>query len=237
MTSLKKTTATTEDVPAAAELPATVETTAVAVVNESPTDYVPQSDIRFPELKLVHPLSPLSSESGFEDGAIVLNKESVLSDGETPIKITVISKKRFWREKVEYGGGVKPKIVHSEEALRAAGGTVEWINDVPPTYENVLDTIIAIESEKDDPNLPFEFGGKFYGIAKYELKGRAFNKAARLIQTAGEWSLKDGLINGSWTLASKKEKLKKGVAIDPVLKAGPRNSPEVVAFLKSLVSS
>ncbi len=232
MTSLvknKPATPETVDVPASAPTESTV-----AVVTQSPSTYTASSDIIRPSLKLVHPLSPLSEN--FPEASIVLNKESMLSDGTVPIKITVVDKKRFYREKVEFESGIKAKLLYSEEELRAAGGTTDWINDNPPTYEDVLATVIAIESDKPDPNLPFEFGGKHYGIAEWELHGKAFKLAGRLIQTAASWSLKDGLINGSWALTTKREKLKKGVAINPILKAGPRNSPEVVAFLKELTT-
>lgn len=199
--------------------------------------YIDRSDINIPSLKIVNGAGPVSEN--FDKGAIVLSGESQLSDGKTPIKLTVIAFRKFYIEKLnsdDYDEGKRPRRFDTPEQVREAGGHLEWINDEPPPFQSAADATVVVESDTENPLFPFEQNGKHYALAVWEIRGSAYTRAGKTIATAGAYSLRDGLQNGSWTLATKLEKLGKYTVAVPVLKAGPKNDAATAAFFVSLLS-
>ena len=230
---------TSSEVPATATV--TNESTTVAVVNPATVGkvqgYIDRSDMNIPSLKIVNGAGPVSEN--FDKGAIVLSGEAQLSDGKTPIKLTVIAFRKFYIEKLnssDYDEGKRPRRFDTPEEVRQAGGHLEWINDEPPPFQSAADATVIIESDTEHPLFPFEHGGKHYALAVWEIRGSAYSRAGKTIATAGAYSLRDGLQFGSWTLASKLEKLGKYTVAVPVLKAGPKNDAEKAAFFVSLLA-
>lgn len=234
----------------AGEAPADVTTavpqgTEVAVQDNTPTFKVGsvsgpirKSDYKRPTLHIVHNTGSL--QENFEPGSLVLNKEVILTTGGDdgkPVKITVLAFNKYFMEKLEFGKSeAMPRIFKDEAELSQAGLHTNWVNDTPPPAIEAGDALIAIESDEEGPFFPFGFGGKNYALAIWRIQSpSAYNRAGKLIVTAADWNLKDGLHNGSWTLTTRKEKLGKNWVQCPLLKAGPRNTPELAQFFASLI--
>lgn len=199
--------------------------------------HIDRSDINIPSLKIVNGAGPVSEN--FDKGAIVLSGEAQLSDGKEPIKLTVVAFRKFYIEKLkseDFDEGKRPRRFDTPEQVREAGGHLEWINDEPPPFQSAADATVIVESNVEHPLFPFERNGKHYAIAVWEIRGSAYNRAGKTIATAGAYSLRDGLQFGSWTLATKLEKLGKYTVAVPVLKAGPKNDAETAAFYVSLIA-
>jgi hypothetical protein len=196
---------------------------------------VRRTDYKIPALNIVHNTGAL--QENFDPGSLVLNKEVVLSDGEKPVKLTVLAFKKFFLEKLPYtDNGPLPRQFKDEAELAAAGLHTNWINDKPPPALEAGEALVAIESDTENPHFPFSFGDKYYALAIWRLNSAsAFNRAGKLIITAGEWNLKDGLHNGSWNLTTRKEKLGGNWVFVPILKSGPRNSKDLAEFFASLL--
>lgn len=195
---------------------------------------VRRTDFKLPSLNIVHNTGEL--QENFEPGSLVLNKEAVLSDGEKPVKLTVIAFKKYFLEKLKEFGKEMPRMFADEAALAAAGLHTNWVNDEPPPAIDAGEALVAIETDTENPHFPFSYGDKYYALAIWRLNSSsAFNRAGKLIITASEWNLKDGLQNGSWSLTTRKEKLGKNFVYVPVLKAGPRNSKDLAEFFASLI--
>lgn len=196
---------------------------------------VRRSDFKLPIMSLVYGTGTL--QENFEPGSVVLNKEVALSDGTKPVTLTVLSFRKYFLEKPEkYDPDVMPKLFKTEEELAAAGLHTNWVDDTPPPAIEAGEAFVAIQSDTENPHFPFSFGDKYYALAIWRLNSTsAFNRAGKLILTASQWNLKDGLHNGSWTLTTKKEKLGKNMVVVPVLKTAPRNSKELAEFFASLV--
>lgn len=192
-----------------------------------------------PDLRLVHGTSNLADS--FEPGKFVLSREKVVADDKTAARITVLTYEAYWLEDLPMDSEVKPKRFATEAEVIRAGGTTQWVDDVAPSYTPVMDVILAVEGSCDDALYPFLFMQgddqcTAYAIAKWVLRGTAYKRAGRLIKTAQDWNLRDGLHKGSWTLQSTREKLRNGkLVFVPVMKAGPKNSPELVKFFESIL--
>lgn len=215
-----------------------VETSATGFKVGTVSGPVRKSDFKLPTLNLVHNTGSL--QENFEPGSIVLNKEVILTEGGAdakPVKLTVLAFTKYFMEKLEYGKSeAMPRIFKDENELAAAGLHTNWVDKTPPPAIEAGDALVAIESDEEHPHFPFSFGDKYYALAIWRIQSSsAFSRAGKLIITASEWNLKDGLQNGTWTLTTKKEKLGANWVQCPVLKAGPRNSKELAEFFKSLI--
>ena len=198
----------------------------------SVTGEVSRSDIVRPTLNIVHAVGPLSED--FTPGQLVLNRELVIAEPEKPITLMVLSLDKFFMENVPYGGDETARTFSTLEEVKKAGLHCEWINDQKPPCGPAAKALVAIQSDVESGLYPFSFDGKFYAIAEWSLRGVAFTRAGKLIITASQWGLKDGLHNGSWTLSTRREKLGSNWVWVPVLKAGPRNSKELAEFFTNL---
>lgn len=195
-----------------------------------------RSDIVHPTINIVHAVGPLSEE--FTPGQIVLNREFVIAEAEKPVKLTVLHFNKFFLENVPYGGEAQAREFHgtaAEADLTKAGLHTNWVNNTKPPASAAADALVAVESDTENPLFPFSYNGKYYAIAKWRLTGGAYNRAGKLIVTAAEWSLKDGLHNGSWALSTRREKIGVNWVWLPVLKAGPRNAVDLAEFFTKLV--
>lgn len=193
---------------------------------------IDRGDIVLPTINIVNGNGAMAES--FEKGNIVLNRETVLSEGETPVDLTVLSLKKYYLENVEWGGDARPRSFDTLEQVKAAGLHCDWVDGEKAPASAAADAIVVVSSDKENPNLPFEFDGRHYAVALWRLTGTAYTRAAKLIITASQWSLKSGLANGSWSLTTKVEKFGKNSVFVPVLKAGPRNPEALVAFYHSL---
>lgn len=201
---------------------------------------VRRSDYKLPTLHIVHNTGEL--QENFDPGSLVLNKEMVLTLGGEegkPIKVSVLSFNKYFMEKLPWDGdkgAAMPRIFKDEDALAKAGLHTSWVGNTPPPAIEAGDALIAIESDVENPHFPFSFGDKHYALAIWRIQSvSAYSRAGKLIVTASDWNLKDGLHNGSWTLTTRREKLGKNFVQCPLLKAGPRNTPELAAFFATLL--
>lgn len=240
MTSLRKDKSEINVTPQS-ETPAVAPSTQLAPIPEKPkiggvSGEVDSSDIKRPFLQIVHGTS--KAADNFPPGSLVLNGDTLLSHkGETPVKLTVLYFKKYFLELIPFDSeGPRPRTFETLAEVKAAGLHTEWIGDKRPPAFPVGDALVAIESEKEDPLFPLEFNGKYYSIAMWKLQSSsAFNRAGKMIITAADFGLKDGLHKGSWTLTTRMEKLGPKMTPVPVLKTGPKNPDDLVAFFEALI--
>lgn len=192
-------------------------------------------DIVIPRFHQVQSVGPLSEK--FPPGSLVYNKEVVLSDGNTPVPLTVLRIKKRYIENTEYGGDTIARVLDSLEEVKAAGGWIDWRENERPPFSPMLQTLVLICSPfEDHPLFPYEFGDKAYGLALWTLRSTAFTRAGKSIITASQFALRDGLHEGGWLLSSKREKVGMNFVYVPVLRHASRHSEEFVQFALSLLS-
>ncbi len=190
-------------------------------------------DIVIPRLNLVQNVGELADL--FTPGAVTYNKEVELSDGNTPIEVTVLRARKQFVEALDYDSGERPQVFDSLEEVKAVGGTVEWVGNQKPTYNPVLHVHIVFKAPAGlDYAFPLEYKGESYGMAVWTLRGVAFKRAGRNILTASKFSLRDGLFHGKWELTTKREKVARNSFVVPVLRNVGRNTPDFVEFLRTL---
>jgi len=191
-------------------------------------------DLNMPRLSLVQSVGPMSEL--FKPGQIVLNKETVLTDGDKPIDITVTNIRKSFVENLPYNeDGPIPRRVDTLAEVQSLGGTIEYADDEPPTWIPVADALVMVGSTQDDPAFPFEHDGKFYAAAMWTLRKTSYTRAAKNIFTAKKLSLKGHpLCRGKWTLSTKREKIGQNFVFVPVLRQSGRNSDSFVNWIKEL---
>lgn len=224
--------------------PAAEPVTAVATV--APTAVVPvqsangvegeigRGDINLPRMSLVQSVGPLSEM--FKPGQLVLNKETVLTDGETPVVVTVVRVSKSYLQNLPYEeGGPTPERVSTLAEVKARGGGIEYVDDEAPSWIPVADALVLLESTTDNPAFPFEHNGKFYAAAMWNLRKSAYTRAAKAIFTASEFALRNQpLALGKWSLTTSRVKLGQNFVYVPVLRMTGKNPPEFVTWVNEM---
>ena len=79
-------------------------------------EFLPQ-DVVLPRINLVQSVGPLSEL--FAPGGVVYNKEITLSDGASPVSLTVMRIRKQYQEYVPYGGDESPRMFDTLDEVRA----------------------------------------------------------------------------------------------------------------------
>lgn len=197
------------------------------------TGDIDSGDITIPRLNVVQSVGQLCDL--FSPGGIVLNKETLLSSGTTPVEVTVLRCRKQFVENLPYGTEERPQVFDRLEDVKAAGGTIEWVGNIRPSYLPVLHVEALLRvPDGVEGSFPLEFGGKPYALALWTLRGMAYTRAARGILTAAKLSLRDGLYTGRWELTTTRTKVGRNSVFVPVLRNTGRHSAEFVDFVRSL---
>ena len=218
------------------------------VVGGSPYAMVPQeasgvtgdfdlTDITFPKLQLVHGIGPLSDD--FAKGGIVLDGETLISDGETAVDLTVIKVAKMFEENIPFETGEIPRIVATKTELLELGGTTEYGEkdektgkSAAPSWKPIADALICIKGPKDDQtNFPYEYKGDNYAFAMWRIKNSAYKRAAKPIFTAASMYYRRGLRTGSFILTTEKAVFGQNTVVVPKLVKGELHPEEFVAWL------
>ena len=219
------------------------------VVGGSPYSMVPQvtagvsgdfdlTDINFPKLQLVHGIGPLSDE--FSKGGIVLDGETLISDGDDEVELTVVKIAKMFEENIPFETGEIPRIVATKEELLAMGGDTEYgprdpktNKSEPPSWKPMAEALICIKDPtgKDSTNFPYEFDGDNYAFAMWRIKNSAYRRAAVPIFTAATMYYRQGLRTGSFILTTEKAKFGANTVVVPKLVKGSKHAEDFVAWL------
>ena len=135
-------------------------TNIVVIANEDVTGDFERSDILIPTIRLVQKTGELAELH--TPGSWVLNQEELLSDGSTPLNLTVLNFRKYFAENIPYGGDEQPRIAVSIKEVREMDGTTEWGDNTPPTFVPVGEATVLVEG-KNEALFPFEYDGSRYG--------------------------------------------------------------------------
>jgi hypothetical protein len=203
------------------------------------TGEITMRDIQLPRVNLVQKIGELA-DSGLTPGVFMLNKEAMLSDGKTPLSITVLRLHKQYRQKLEQGDQSMPQVYDKQEQVIANGGSLKW--GEPNYFQEIAHLSLAIEKPA---NLKEEFAAFFYRehaskqytLAVYTVASSAFTSLGKKIITAGYNQLSSGLWTGKWQLTSSLTKGAKGTWFIPEAKFDGLHSKEDAAFFESMVAN
>lgn len=211
------------------------------MMNPTKTSEIPGSvpgnmthdDIVLPRLRLVQEKSPLSGI--FPLGSIILNKETVLSDGHEPLEMTLLHIRKQFVQNLPFEARKKALAFDTPEEVRLAGGRIGKEPGRKPSFTPVLHVQLVFKAPKDFSHAcPLDFSGSPYGLANWTLRGSAYYSAGRSILTAARFALKEGLAQGKWQLTTRIETVGQRTIVFPVLNNTGLHTPEFAAFLQSI---
>ena len=172
-------------------------------------------------------------------GSIVMNKETVLSSGDTPVEVTVLVARKFYQEKVNFNTGVRPRIFSTEEEVLAAGGTLDWVNGERPSYEAVLHCTVLLKQPKGvEGGFTLSYGGAQYALCEWYMRGTAFKYAGLTILNT-IWQLSrsgQSFTSVKWELTTRRVTVGGNIVITPIVKDVGYHSNEFTAFASTLLN-
>ncbi|VGO19145.1 hypothetical protein [Pontiella sulfatireligans] len=208
-----------------------------------------EEDFRLPRINIVQAVGPLSED--FEPGSIVYNKDLILLDPGSdpkvwsdPLNVTVLNAKKQFQENLDYGVEEMPETVDTLDEVQERGGWIDWRGDEKPPWRPMLTVLLLIEAPSDA--LAEEFSiqgidGKAYELALWTLKGSAYSRAGKAINTAARFALRNKetgqpeLHKGKWTLQVRREKLGTNLVYVPRLRQHGKHPDEFVEFVTTLL--
>ncbi len=254
-TSFNKAKKNTDEAPVESSVPAVADPHAVAPhAGELPAigglmgDFG-EEDFRLPRINIVQAVGPLSED--YDPGSVVYNKDIVLLEPgqdpkvwSDPINVTVLNAKKQFQENLDYGTEETPEIVETLEEVEARGGWIDWRNDEKPPWRPILTALLLIEAPTEE--LAEEFSiqgvdGKAYELALWTLKGSAYSRAGKAINTAARFALRNKetgqpeLHKGKWTLQVRREKLGTNLVYVPRLRQHGKHDDEFIEFVTTLL--
>ena len=129
----EKTSETTAEVEASGDIIEGSPTGTLAVApGAGITGDLDASDISFPRLQIVQGMGNLSEN--YKKGEIVLDGESLISDGPTPVEFTVCRIGKQFEENVDWDSGEIPRIVSKNEAVEIGGSFDLGANGEKPNW-------------------------------------------------------------------------------------------------------
>lgn len=159
-------------------------------------DYMPSfAEMRLPRVNIVQCIGDL--KDSFDPGEIVYRQTTVLYSPERrgekatdPCELVILGLlPKRWAERKS--GGERGRLLDSEDAIRKAGGTVdydEWKlkKDSGLAYfEPLAEFIVLLKQPKHLPNsdsiFPFYVDGARYALAIWGMKGSAYNNCAKFV--------------------------------------------------------
>jgi hypothetical protein len=194
-------------------------------------------DIQIPRLSQVQKVGNLSDS--FAPGAFVYNKEVVVSDGKTPMKLIVAKVTKKFIESLPFGSEAIARVYNRVEDARA-DGLVYGVKGAENAVVEFADMIVLLEkpetaNEAADALFTSEFEGKSYGLALWTLRSSAYSAAAKPVITtvmqnkslrAGTWT---------WDLTSELRKNGQNSWYVPKIRISGKTKPELVDYLYSLL--
>lgn len=207
---------------------------------------VDASDLRIPRINLVNALSDLHTESGFDIGSYVLNKEIALTDKDGKLTfVSLYGRKRF-QQKLDYQSDEIPLVFDTLAEVRAHGGTTDYSKEAVDEgrfFDSVGHFIVAVEAPANLDEVAVEQfphvqeDGTRWARVAFTVSGGAYKSFARNIITAALGSLREGLYLGVWELGREKRTNKKGSWYLPTSRfQGKINDPSDRDFFADLAN-
>ena len=241
--------ASPEPVPQASSLPAPISPSGdIPAIGDLSGDYE-ESDFRLPRINIVQSVGPMSED--FDAGAIVLNKDIIVlpasSDPKVwsdPLNVTALNAKKQFQENVEYGSDEMPEMVDTLEEVHERGGWIDFRNDEKPPWSPMLTALLLIEAPTDELSEEFSIqgpDGNAYELALWTMKGSAYSRAGKAINTAARFALRNKetglpeLHKGKWTLQVRREKLGTNLVFVPRLRQHGKHTEEFIEFITTLL--
>jgi len=217
------------------------------------------SELIIPRVNLVQFSGELKDT--FDPGTLVYNqqtplhipakineKDKVVVRAATPPVVMTFIGFRPTRFVEKVPGGGKGLMVNTEDAVRAAGGTLdynEWKlkeKDGMKRFEYLADGMVVIERPEivadDDTVFTYEINGKKYTLALWAVRGTAYTNLCKKIlfpaRRMGNLRL-GGFPSWCYAVSSREAITAGNKYFTPFAMAKAKSTPEMIAFVKEIV--
>ena len=152
------------------------EKTATTAIMSAATMMIEPSDIEIPRINVVQKTSEIDAPFG----SVVLDKQFVIAEPETPVSCIPVSVTKGWREDIPYDNDEMPRIAHSQEERDEIAKTSEW------GMQEFADIVLLFEKpEKTNVSAayPFPIGDKFYALGRINVAKDAYRQTFKRLAT------------------------------------------------------
>ena len=197
-------------------------------------------DVPLPVIRLVGKTGALTDE--FPAGSYVYDGSVVLSDGKTPLSVTVIQFHKKYQEVRPYDdeNDTPALVLQTEQEVKAAGGG--FGKDAVKPFQPIAHIQFLIEApaslaEEDKGRFGLQFEGKRYAFAAYSaLSKTAYNAVGREItRQVYLGPLKSNLCASYWNLTAELIKGQKNSWWGPKLEIKGDNSPAFIEWVTGIM--
>lgn len=252
----------TAPVQVAGQVPATIPSAVPARTDTMLLgDVLPNfSEMILPRVNLVQNIGKL--KDNFEPGTLLYDQKlplfipgklndqtkTVVRASTPPVTMTFVGFRptRFVEKVI---GGGKGLIVNTEDAVRAAGGTLDYTEWKAKEaagmkrFEPLADGMVVIERPElvadDDTIFVYEIEGKKYAIALWAVRGTSYtNLCKRVLFPARRMGAlrKGGFPSWCWSLSSREESFGANRSWIPIALPKAKNSPAIVDFVREILT-
>lgn len=190
-----------------------------------------RDDYETPYLQITQKTSDAAQIHGA--GAILLN-DTKIGDEKSALNLIVLDAHKSYIENLDYGSEEPPRVFATLEEVRKAGGTLQWIGDVKPSFVPQANLIVAIEGQ-DDITFEYPVGDKRYALAAWRLRKQAYEWAAKTVWTVAR-AVQGDLASVQFTLKIQQATTRKGKTWVPTLSRTGKVNDETKKALLSLIS-
>jgi hypothetical protein len=192
---------------------------------------------------LIHKTSKGELIEKFGIGSFALNQEVKLSDGKTPVTVTVIRAGKDYQQKLPFGSDQDADTQPTPEAVIKAGGSLDYKDSKsgkfygPRAHLQIVFPMPEGLTTEAEAFFPYEFEGKSYGMGMLTVASSAFTSVGKELATLcnNNKVMRKGMEYGLLELTS--ESRKKG-ELDwkiPVIKYVGETPENLVTFYHSLL--
>ena len=166
----------------------------LTATNASGIDISP-SDIDVPRVNVVQKTSEIEAPLG----AVVLDKQHVLSLADETIPVTVLSVLKGWRENIDYDSDEIPRVAHTQEEADQIKANSEY-----DMLEFAEITILfkKPEGSDNDAAYPFPIGNDNYAIGRLNTAKDAYRQTFKRLATFAAFNPKASLQHRLWDFKS-----------------------------------
>lgn len=196
------------------------------------------TDLNLPKINVVQKVGEIS-DLGFDFGALIYNREVLLSNGEEPVPMIVFDLKVDLVQDLPFNSEETPAIYDTKKEVLDAGGSFEYGSDFYFRERGTMTVLTGTTGDTPEEmkeTLPFEHKGVNYALAKFTVGKSSYKSMCNplLVQRRVGLLRTKGLAAGLWNVTTVTKKWQGNTYVNPVAKFKGLLPDDMVGFIQEI---